>query len=446
MTVGRRPLRWLPPFLLGLAAATAAETAVALLLYAGPGLVRSLTTVLSVEAAALGVGLWMAPGPRPDIVEALRRWWLFCLLAFLAATLFSGFWSLLEPMGGRALGQGLGLAFLAALPLYACGGVLGAFGAATGDSGSVARVGAAALLGGAVGFAATGMALPQVIAPASLLLICLVLLSAGGIVTGAVLETRLKVHVRARRESDHGEVRVEDRYLPSLDWGVRILLEDGRVRRWYPVASEARTAWDLAFFRALEPTDGQATDGAPRILLVGGGASGLPRAAIREHEGVLVEVLERNPMVVELAREHLDTGLVSEEGGRVRIRTGNLLDLLEETPDAEHDLVAVDTSALPRGGGWALPRRVRELLAAKVAPGGVLAWGPGPAASSVPLSWSTAVFRRRTETPEEVPDLAAEERVTVSTRPGGLGVDLEPHGFVEDAQVQVAASVPEEEP
>ena len=53
----RRRAEWLPALLVGVACATAAEIAIGVLLYTGIGLMRSLSTVLVVEAAALAIGL-----------------------------------------------------------------------------------------------------------------------------------------------------------------------------------------------------------------------------------------------------------------------------------------------------------------------------------------------------------------------------------------------------
>jgi len=186
------PLRWAPPFLVGVAAATAAEVALGLLLYDGPGLMRSLTTVLVVEAMALAVGLWGAPGHDDDVVESLRRRWLFCTVIYLVATLFSASWSLVEGLGGGALGQGLGLAALGALPLYGCGSVLAGMTAVDARSpGPSDALGGPTALGAALGFLGTGMGLPRLLTPASLFLTCLVLLSAAGLIYGSVLDRKL---------------------------------------------------------------------------------------------------------------------------------------------------------------------------------------------------------------------------------------------------------------
>jgi hypothetical protein len=180
---------WVPPLLVGAAGAIAAEVAVAILLYAGPGLMRSLTTVLAVEGAALAAGLQTAPRQGAALLDSLRRRWLFCLAAFMAAALYGTSWSMFEGLGDTRLGQGLGLAILAGLPMFGCGAVLGGMGsvAIADESGTLNRSSASAALGAALGFVATGILLPRAPIPASLLVGCLVLLSGGGMVYGAVL-------------------------------------------------------------------------------------------------------------------------------------------------------------------------------------------------------------------------------------------------------------------
>jgi len=390
------PLRWLPPFILGVCAATTAEVAAGLLLYAGPGLMRSLTTIISVEALSLGLGVMTAPGPRPDLVESLRRRWLFCLLSFMAATLFSAFWSVVQAVGGSALGQGMGLAFLAGLPMYALGGVLGAMStvAATAEPGDRSgSVGGAALLGGALGFAATGASLPQVFTPASLLLVCLVLLSAGGLVYGSVLDTRLRVHVRARRPSPLGDVRVEDRHLLSRDTAARALLEGDFVRSWVTLADEQRGFWD----EAVCDTFRDPTSASARLLFFGGGASSHPRTLVREDATVRIEVAERSGAVLELGREHLDTGLRDDADERLEVSVGNLDDALGRS-DARYAMVLVDTAAFgPVGGVASLGARARSLIFQSLDPGGVLALGPlrpDAGAWTFPEGWSDARYRR----------------------------------------------------
>lgn len=388
------PLAWLPAFVVGLSAAAAAEIAVGLLLYAGPGLMRSVTIILGVEAAAMGVGLWTAPGPRPDLVDALRRRWILCLFAFLAATAFSASWSLVQTVGGTALGQGLGLALVAGLPLYACGGVLGGM-AASGDGhpGSPSGVGAAAFLGAALGIAATGLTLPKVPTPASLLVICLVLLSASGLLFGSILDRQVRILVRARRPTPLGDARVEDRYLASSGHAARVLLEGTSVRRWALLGEGRVTPWDVAAFRAFAPSGSEPYE----LLVVGGGASPLPRAAVHEHPAVRVTVSERSAAVLELGREHMETGLVGEPGGRLRLGVGNLDDLAEH-PGPPCALIVLDTMAFGAVGGLSgLSGRARDALCARLGEDGTMVLGPSvpePGAWEFPADWCAATYRR----------------------------------------------------
>jgi hypothetical protein len=393
-TSARAP-RWLPPFIVGLSAAAGAEVAVGLLLYGGPGLVRSLTAVLAVEAAALGAGLWTSPGQRPDIVEALRRRWLFCLAAFLVATLFSAFWSVVEALGGTALGQGLGLAFLAALPLYAVGGVLGAMGGvADSEPGGRARmVGGPAAMGAALGFAVTGAALPQAFTPASLLLVCLMMLSVGGMLYGSILEAHVRIHVRARRPSALGEARVEDRHLLSLDRAARVLLEGDHIRRWLILGEPPEEPWDVSAFNAIMGLG----DASASVLLVGGGASSLPRSALRERPSLRMEVLERSHPVVELGREHFDTGLQDGADPRMGLRVGNLEDVVP-SPCGPYGLVMLDTASLEAQGGVpSLSHRFRASVVDSVSADGFMVLGPSeppPESWAFPEGWSQGRYTR----------------------------------------------------
>ena len=419
--------------MVGVCTAAAAEIAVGLLLYSGPGLMRSLTTILGVEAAALGIGLWTAPGPRPDLVESLRRRWLLSLTAFLAATLFSAFWSVVQAAGGTALGQGLGLAFMAGLPLYASGGVLGAMATAAGTEpeARAGSVGAPAFLGAAVGFAATGISLPQVLTPASLLMVCLVLLSAGGLVYGSVLDARLRVLVRARRSAGLEDVRVEDRHLLSRDQAARFLLEGDVVRRWATLGEDALTPWDIAAYRAFAPFGEDAFD----VLLVGGGASHVPRVALREHPAVRISVSERSASVLELGREHLDTGLVGAMDGRLRLGVGNLDDL-SESPGGPYRLIILDTAAFGAVGGLSgLSGRAHDALCARLSPDGTMVLGPSlpePGTWTFPTGWCTARFRR--PLPSSMDGLGAqigdEEHLLVARPFDGPGWPESIEGFV----------------
>ena len=178
--------------MVGTAAAVAAEVAMAMLIYAGEGFMRSLTTVLAVEGVALGLGLWSAPAPHPDLVDRLRRRWVLCLAAFMGATVFGVAWSFVPALGTGGWGQAVGLTLLGGAPLFTCGTVLGGIGSVTRSevAGSFGEPGASAALGAGLGFVLTGLLLPRAPIPASLLVGCLVLLSAAGMVYGVVLGGR----------------------------------------------------------------------------------------------------------------------------------------------------------------------------------------------------------------------------------------------------------------
>ena len=420
-------LAWVPPLLVGASAAVAAEVAIGILLYAGPGLMRSLTTVLAVQGAALAVGLWSAPPPHgPRLVERLRRRWLFCLLAFMGAAVFGTSWSVVQELGGGPVGQGVGLAVLAALPLHSCGLLLAGMSAVAADDplGRLRAPGPAAALGAAVGFVLTGALLPRAPIPASLLVACLVLLSAGGMIYGIVLTSRPVVHVRATRHSAGSEVRVEDRLRVSgRHAAARYLLEGGHARRYVSLNGDAAAPWDLVIARAL--LDGREAPVA--ILCLGGGASTVPLTIAAERPDVRVDVLERNPAVVDLAREHFqETAPASTPGAspgeRVRLRVGNLEDLLREAR-GPYDLVLVDTAALaPLGGVDGLSSAARAMLLSAVARDGVLIAGPlamEAGLAGAPQGWQTLELRRRP------PGGVAGEEVVVLSRPAGGQARLE---------------------
>ncbi len=401
MTGLRRRAEWMPPLLVGVACATAAEVAIGVLLYAGAGLMRSLSTVLVVEASALAIGLWSAPGPGPDLVRRLRRRWLLCMVSFLAAAFYGTSWSVLQELGGTALGQGFGLAIMAALPLYTCGAVLGGMTTArlTDGRGPQAGPGAAAAIGAAIGFAITGVMLPQSSVPSYMLIVSLMLLSIGGMWYWAVLGARLHIEVKASDSATASGVRVEERRLLADGVASRVLLEGRHVRRTIDLSGESAVVpWDLAVARGLMPP----LEAPWRVLVVGGGASPLPRMVVREHPAASVDVLERVEAVVELGRDHFETGLHVGPGERSSVAVGNLDDLVEGL-SGSYDLVVVDSAALePLGGAEGLSRRAKTALRRRVSAGGVLVWGPNvdPVTEAVD-GWSTLTLTRAREGGQE---------------------------------------------
>lgn len=398
MSIWRPRLGWLPPLLVGAAAAVAAEVAIGMLLFSGPGFVRSLTVILGVEGAAFAVGLWSAPAPGSDLVDRLRRRWVLCMVAFLAAGVYGAAWSVFRWLGEGPLGQGVGLAILAGFPLYTAGSVLGGLSvAAHGDAGAGGRGQAApAVLGAAFGFVLTGVLLPRAPMPASLIIASLVMLSLGGMVFGTVLGSRLHVRVLSRRASRGGEVRVEERVLAADHLASLVLLEGRWIRREAALGDDGVVPWDVAVVRAFMPPP----DSPWRVLLVGGGSSSAPRAVLREHPLAVVDVVERTGAVVELGREHFDTDLAVARGERIRVEVGNLDDLIDQVTPM-YDLVVVDTTALaPIGGTAGLSRRMRARILEITHANGVMAWGPvagEPGMPEIPTGWSRAAFSRACE-------------------------------------------------
>jgi hypothetical protein len=391
-----------PPLLVGASAAIAAEVAIGILLYAGPGLMRSLTTILAVESVAFAAGLWHGPMLSGNEVDRLRLRWLLCLGSFAGAAMFGTSWSVIESMGGGAVGQGLGLAILAALPLYTCGLILAGMAKVTGGTDRPGS-GASAALGAALGFVVTGVLLPRAPIPSSLLVACLVMLSAAGLLFGVVIAGRAVVHVRAVRASGTGNVRVEDRIVGD-EPSVRSLLEAGIERARIGLADAApERSWDVAVTE-LALTERGGWSPATRILSVGGGASPLARELCERYPGVHLDVLERGEWVVELARDHLGIGPAAVASECVKIEIGNLEDLLAASREP-YDLVLVDTRALvPLGGIDGLSLAARSALFDAVGEGGVLAVGPEPeraaalgvgrAAMTVERAGTSVLFRR----------------------------------------------------
>ena len=185
----RKGLGGAPAFVAGFAAGASGTVAVALLLYAGEGLLRSLTLIVAVELGAFGVGLGMSGPPREwsDAVESLRRRWFTALVAFLAAAGFAFVWTFFAGFGASRLGQALGLTLLAGLPLYAGGRLVRGISAVrmmvgrTGD-------GAFAFLGAAAGVLVTGIGALSGVGVPSFALFLLVILSGTALLQGWVLQ------------------------------------------------------------------------------------------------------------------------------------------------------------------------------------------------------------------------------------------------------------------
>ena len=182
-------LHWIPSFVTGAASATTATVAVALLLYSGEGMLKSLVLIVAFELGALGLGLGFGvavPTTRAEALVSLRRRWLSVLVAFLAASIFVLAWLFKAGVGARAGTQALGLALLAGLPLYAGGQLLAAI-SADGSGRGGGRVGAFATLGASAGVLVTGLSGLGRVGVPSLMFFMLMALSGAALVQGWLL-------------------------------------------------------------------------------------------------------------------------------------------------------------------------------------------------------------------------------------------------------------------
>jgi hypothetical protein len=184
----RKGLGWAPTFVAGFAAGATGTVAVALLLYSGEGLLRSLTLIVAIELGAFGLGLGMGgrPGEWSHAVESLRRRWLSALVAFLAAAGFVLAWVFFAGFGASPLTQALGLALLAGLPLYACGRLLRGISSVRIMAGLTSDS-ALAALGAAAGVLVTGLGALSGVGVPSFVFFLLVILSGAALLQGWVL-------------------------------------------------------------------------------------------------------------------------------------------------------------------------------------------------------------------------------------------------------------------
>ena len=201
----RKGLGWAPTFVSGFAAGATGTVAVALLLYSGEGLLRSLTLIVAIELGAFGLGLGMSGRAREwsHAVESLRRRWLSALLAFLAAAGFVLAWVFFAGFGASPLTQAFGLALLAGLPLYACGRLLRGISAVRMMAGLTSD-GALAALGAAAGVLVTGLGALSGIGVPSFAFLLLVLLSGAALLQGWVL-TSIEENVVRLEAADSGD-------------------------------------------------------------------------------------------------------------------------------------------------------------------------------------------------------------------------------------------------
>lgn len=171
------------------------------------GFLGALTLILSAEACALAFGLWSAPRDTALPWSGMRRAWFLLLLSLVAAALVAASWEGLGGLSSTWLARGLGLACLAALPMYATGAVLGA--TALSDGKSAVPAGPAAAAGAAVGFALIGMGRGVLEVAALAYVAGVVLVSVGALVHSRLLEERDRTwRDWAERGTAHAEIEI----------------------------------------------------------------------------------------------------------------------------------------------------------------------------------------------------------------------------------------------
>lgn len=369
--MGRRGwLGAIPPLFAGIAAAVAMEASAALLLYTADGLLPALTIILTLEIGALGLGVASAPLPASGgMVEQLRRRWMFSLVTFALASALAAGLSFTERMAGTGIGQGAGLAFLGGLPLFSLGTVLGVMSRPDQKGRSrFPHVGTSAVFGAATGFFLAGTLLLPHVAPYTLYLFCLVILSGGALLQGWVLDDEILVEVLERADTPVGEVRVEHRSGPRSVGERVVVLEGGRIRGIEDASGSVGRGWEKAVLDLL--SDSSENPGS--VLFVGGGSGTLGRALLGRHAGLRLELVERTRELVNLCRSHF-----TEWDGwdQVALRFEDPLDALSERR-GDHAVTIVDCAALPTlGAGLSLRDSDWKAFSRSMSPGGLLVLG-----------------------------------------------------------------------
>lgn len=389
-------LRSLPLAVLGAALASASLIAVGLLLYAGPGMSRALAGILAALLGALTAGILAGrQTARADPVEAVRRWWLFVLVAFTLAALFASLWESLGGMDGGEVGQAAGLALLAALPLFAGGGVLGALPEdASAEDGGSGLLSAAVLLGAAGGVLILGFVLFARLSPAMILLLCVVALSGAALWQGRVLDRMVLVRPLPSA-GDRAEVWVRN----GSEGSVVVVREGGRVRCVFGPEGSPVLALDRALLQGMDTW----VRTPSRVLALGSGGIHLARRRARgsdaENEITGSLLVDEPELLASLGAalpegDRADPTLVSGTPRSTLAGRGALL------APGRWDLVVLDTLVVGGlGRELDLPGGALVRLKESLGPGGVvlaapLRDGPGEAGLLAGARRVAGVFER----------------------------------------------------
>ncbi len=386
------PLQWLPPTILGAALASATLIAAGLLLYGGPGLMRALTVVLATLLVALGFGLAVGRRKgRGDPVEGLRRWWLFLLVSFTTAALFSALWDGFRGFGAGALSQGAGLAVLGALPLFAGGGVLGSSSRLPVDR----DVGGPALAvfvlaGAATGVLLMGFLLFARLSPAAILLVCVVGLSGAALVQGRVLDQMVMVRPLSSGEAEGRQgppgregARVEAWVRDGEEGSSVAILEGGRLRCLMKSDGGPVLPLDRFLVEGLEAWGG----GGGKVMVLGAGGAHVARRCCQGWAGTRLEsvvLADADGTMLDAILAHAGSagGPGEDQGTPLELRRASVGEMLGGrsggglTPST-FDMVFLDTLALaPHPDDFAFPSGALVRLRESLRPGGVLVVAP----------------------------------------------------------------------
>ncbi len=254
---------WIPPLLVGAAAATAVGTGAAVLLYDSQGLPRAVVVLGGVIALSGVAGLWMgAVGETDESLPTAAKWWMGLLVALLAGAAFSALWEWMDGFGRVPVSQGLGLAFTGALPAYFAGGVLGRIGSFAGSLGGGVRrhvvIGAA--LGTVAGAALVEALLGRPVLAVTAFLAATVFASGGARFQGWIFDRVPRLRT-VLREAARPELRFERWRTAVPGVVVRVLRDGGRERAVDPPAGGD---WRWGVAATLDP--------AGAVLFVGAGA------------------------------------------------------------------------------------------------------------------------------------------------------------------------------
>jgi hypothetical protein len=189
---------WLPAATVGAAAAASAEMAVGLLLYVRGGFIGALAVILSAETAALAFGLWSAPRDVEPPWPGMRRAWIVLAASLVVGAGLATGWEALGGLSATWLTRGLGLACLAALPMYAAGAVLGASALPQGEP--RVPVAPAAAAGAAIGFAALGVGRGALMVAPLAYVGGVLLVSVGALLHARLLAERVEREERRQHE------------------------------------------------------------------------------------------------------------------------------------------------------------------------------------------------------------------------------------------------------